>query len=155
MRHPDRAVDVAGDELVAALEPPVEDFEHAARLLAGLARAVERDLIAARRGDDAEPPLDQREVLVEFAEQRGGEPVVVEGQNDLCRAVWRVGAIRHRSDGIADPGVRSSGSCAGERARAVRAKRAEQAVAADSRDRRRRRSSPIRTAAPSTCTGCR
>ena len=75
MREPDRALDVAGRELVAALELLVEAFEHAARLLDGVARAFERDLIAALLGDDAEPALDQREVLAVLAEQharRGG-----------------------------------------------------------------------------------
>ena len=73
--EPDRALDVAGGEVVAALELLVEAFEHAARLLDGVARAFERDVVAALLGDDAEPALDQREVLAVLAEQharRGG-----------------------------------------------------------------------------------
>ena len=39
-REPDRALDIAGDEIAAALELLVEAFEHAARLLAGVARCL-------------------------------------------------------------------------------------------------------------------
>ena len=84
--HPDGAFDVALHQFVAALEPFVEAVEHAARLLAGLARAFERDMIAARGRRDAEPPFDQREVLAVLAEQDRGEAIVVEGENDLGRA---------------------------------------------------------------------
>ena len=86
-REPDGAVDVALHQFVAALEPLIKALEHAARLIAGFARAFERDLIAARIGDDAEPALDQSEVLAVLSEQRGGEAVVVEGENDLRRIV--------------------------------------------------------------------
>ena len=82
-RLPDRALDVALAEFVAALDLLVKAFEHAARLLAGAARAVDGDVIAALLGDDAEAALDQREVLAVLAEQNGGEPVVLEGEHDL------------------------------------------------------------------------
>ena len=42
-REPDGALDVALHQFVAALEPLIETFEHAARLLAGFARAFEGD----------------------------------------------------------------------------------------------------------------
>ena len=83
--EPDRAFDVARGEILAALDVLVEAFEHAARLLDGVARAVERDVIAALLGDDAEPALDQREVLAVLAEQHRGVAVVVEGEHDLRR----------------------------------------------------------------------
>ena len=82
-RQADRAVDVALAQVVAALELLVEAFQHAARLLAGVARAVDGDVIAALLGDHAEPALDQREILAVLAEQDRGEPVVVEGEHDL------------------------------------------------------------------------
>ena len=44
-------------------------------------------MIAARIGDDAEPPLDQREILAVLSEQRRGEAIVVEGQGNLRRIV--------------------------------------------------------------------
>src|SRR5208282_512956 len=88
-REPDGAVDVALHQFVAALEPVIEAFEHAARLLAGLARALQGDVIAARIGDDAEPALDQGKVLAVLPEQRGGQAVVIEGESDLCRVVLR------------------------------------------------------------------
>ena len=88
---PDGALDVALDQLVAALDVLVETFQHAARLLAAVARAVDGDLIAALLGDHAEPALDQREVLAVLAEQHGGEPVVVEGEHDLGGIVRRGG----------------------------------------------------------------
>ena len=69
-REPDRALDVAGDEIAAALELLIEAFEHAARLLAGIAAAFERDVIAALLGDHAESALDQGEVLAVLTEQR-------------------------------------------------------------------------------------
>ncbi len=84
-REPDRALDVTGDEIAAALELLVEAFEHATRLLAGIAAAFQRDVIAALLGDDAEAALDQGEVLAVLTEQRRGEPVVVERDHDLGR----------------------------------------------------------------------
>ena len=42
-------------------------------------------MIAALLGDHAEPALDQGEVLAVLAEQRRGEPVVVERDHDLGR----------------------------------------------------------------------
>ena len=88
-RQPDGAVDVALHQFVAALEPLIKALEHAARLIAGFARAFDGDVIAARIGDDAKPALDQSEVLAVLAEQRRGEAVVVEGESDLCRIVRR------------------------------------------------------------------
>src|SRR5437764_7255550 len=58
-REPDRALDVAGDEFVAALELLIEAMQHPPRLLAGIARAAEREVIAALLSGDAEPALDQ------------------------------------------------------------------------------------------------
>jgi hypothetical protein len=51
-------------------------------------------MIAALLGDDAEPPLDQRQVLAVLAEQERGEPIVVEGERNLRRGIVpdRVGA---------------------------------------------------------------
>ena len=40
-------------------------------------------MIAALFGDDAQPTLDQGQVLPVLAEQQGGEPVIVEGEHDL------------------------------------------------------------------------
>src|SRR5262249_18842645 len=57
-RKPDRSLDVAGDELVAALEPGIEAVEHAARLLAGVARSLDGELITALLGDYSKPALD-------------------------------------------------------------------------------------------------
>ena len=53
------AFDVTRHEVMPALELLVEAFEHPARLLAGFARAFDRDLIAARVGNDPEPALDR------------------------------------------------------------------------------------------------
>ena len=82
-RLADGAFDVALRKIVAALDLLVQALEHAARLLAGAARAVDGDVIAALLGDHAEPALDQREVLPVLAEQDGGEPVVLEGEHGL------------------------------------------------------------------------
>ena len=89
LRHADRAVDVAGSELVALLQAAVEDVEGEAGAVAGAGGAAERHLIAAGDGLDAESLLDEREVLVELAEQHGGEAVVVEGDDDLGGAIGR------------------------------------------------------------------
>ena len=86
-READRAVDVALHQFVTALEPLIEAFEHAPGQLAGLVGAFQRDVIAARIGDDAEPALDQSEVLAVLTEQGGGEAIVVEGERDLRRVV--------------------------------------------------------------------
>ncbi len=139
-REPDSAVDVALHQFVAALESLVKALEHAARLIAGFARAFERDVIAARIGDDAEPALDQREVLAVLPEQHGGEPVVVEGQNDLGRIVRR---DEDRLFGSGGTGCsqfrllrRRESACCGL-LRGVCAECAEQTVAADLGDRHR------------------
>src|SRR5271169_357020 len=72
-RKPDGAVDIALGKLVASFEPLIKTFEYAARLIAGFARPFNRDLIAARIGDDAEPAFDQREVLAVLPEELGCE----------------------------------------------------------------------------------
>ena len=82
-RLADGAFDVALAQIVAALELLVEPFQHAARLLAGAARALDGDVIAALFGDDAEPAFDQREVLSVLSEQHRGEPVVLEREHGL------------------------------------------------------------------------
>ena len=83
--EPDRAFDIALREVVAALDLLIKAFEHAARALAAVARAFDRHLIAARVRHDAEPALDQREVLPVLPEQRRGAAIVVEGEQDLRR----------------------------------------------------------------------
>ena len=105
---PDSAFDVALQQIVAALDPLVKTFEHAARLLAGAARAVEGNVVAARTGDDAEIALDQREVLPILPEQGRGEPVIVEGERDLGRVP------RSDSERLAGPGVRNLDFCGGK-----------------------------------------
>src|SRR5438445_13398920 len=67
-RKTDRAVDVALGEIVATLDLLVKTVEHAARALAGVARTLKRDLIAARVGHDVELAFDQRKVLPVLAE---------------------------------------------------------------------------------------
>ena len=84
-RKPDRAFNVTGDDFVAALEPRIEPLEDAARLLAGVARSLDGDLVAALLRDHAEPPLDQSEVLSILAKQQRGEAIVVERERDLRR----------------------------------------------------------------------
>ena len=96
-------------QFVAALELLVEAFEHAARLLAGVARARERDVIAALLGHDAEPALDQGEVLAVLAEQQRGEAIVVEGEHDLGRGF--VGLRRISDPAIGARRANDSGSC--------------------------------------------
>ena len=54
-------------------------------------------MIAALLGDDAEPALDQGEVLAVLAEQQRGQPVIVEREHDLgCSAVARRRPVRAR-----------------------------------------------------------
>src|SRR5215472_18766548 len=88
-RKPDRAFDVTGHQIITALEPLVETFENATRLIASFTGAFDRHLIAARIGNYAEPPLDQREILTVLAKQCRSEPIVVKRKNDLCRVVGR------------------------------------------------------------------
>ena len=153
--EPDRALDVAGDDLVAALEPVVQAFEHAARLLAGVARALDGDVVAARVGGDAEPPLDQREVLAVLAEQHRGQPVVVEGEHDLGGAGLAVAAEAGMSEPLSDPRVRNASAlqgrergCGGAAWHGAR-QLAEQAVGAGARDRDRDHLADQRRRAPS------
>ncbi len=101
-RLADGAFDVALGEIAAALDLLVEPLEHATRLFAGRARAVDIDVVAALLGDDAEPALDQRQVLPVLTEQDGGEPVVLEGEHDLR------GGRLFRGGGGRDRGIRSA-----------------------------------------------
>src|SRR5215210_7368164 len=59
---------VARNQLVAALEPLVKTFQHALRLLAGVARAFDGDVVTALIHDHAKPTFDQSEVLSVLAE---------------------------------------------------------------------------------------
>jgi len=52
-------------------------------LFAGIARAVDRHVIAALFCDDLQPTLDQCQILPVLAKQQGCQPVVVESQRDL------------------------------------------------------------------------
>src|SRR5215470_8252718 len=82
-RKPDGAFDITGDHLVAALESRIEPVEHTARLLAGVTRALESNVVAALLGDHAEAALDHREVLAILAEQQRSEAIVIIGKSDL------------------------------------------------------------------------
>ena len=71
----DHALDIAGVGGLTELGALIEHFEHAPRLLAGLLRAANHDLVAVGVGDHAEAALDERDVLVVMAEhdaRRGG-----------------------------------------------------------------------------------
>ena len=92
----DRAVDVAGRDLVALLEPAVQDVEGEPGAGAGLLAAADGHLVAAGGGIDPEPLLDLREVAVELAEQRRHQPVVVEGDDDMGLV------LGERRDGASD-----------------------------------------------------
>ena len=65
----DRALDIAGNKLVAGLQLLVKAFEHAARLVVGIARAFDGDMVAARIRDHTELALNERKVLAILAEQ--------------------------------------------------------------------------------------
>ncbi len=93
----DRAFDVAFVGRLAELGALVEQFEHAPRLLARLARAANDDLVAVGVGADAEPALDAGDVLVVVAEDDRGQTVVVEGEGDLGR--FRLAGLRRGRGG--------------------------------------------------------
>ena len=153
-RLPDGALDVAGAQFVAALDVLVEPLQHAAGLLAGAARAVDGDVIAALLRHHAEPAFDQREVLSVLPEQDGSEPVVLEGEHGLrgCR-LFRGGGGRDR--GIRCAQVGSLSSCCGEDWRAALLReRAEQSVGADLGDGHRHQR-PISARGAITCTACK
>ena len=82
-REPDCALDIAGYQLVAALEPLVKSDEHAPGLLDGVARAFDGELVAALLGDDAETALDQREVLSVLAEQQRSAAIIIKVEYGL------------------------------------------------------------------------
>src|SRR5271165_1093659 len=89
----DRSLDIAGDKLVAMLEPVIQAFEHAPRLFHAVARSRDADVVAPLVGNYLQPALDQGEVLAVLAEQRGGQSVVVECEHEGCCCVT---ARRHR-----------------------------------------------------------
>ena len=101
----DRAFDVAGGEIVAALDAARRGLRARGAPARRRRASLERDVVAALLGDDAEPALDQREVLAVLAEQDGGEAVVVEGEHDLRRSPF---PRRRRRAGSRRSGVRKS-----------------------------------------------
>ena len=129
-RLSDGAFDVALRQIAAALEMLVEPFQHAAGLLAGAARAVDGDVVAALLGDDAEPALDQGEVggIGRTGLRPAGCP------RRRGRSAWWPFLPKRAAGGSAVSGVRKgvSGSCFGLLRRAgVLLERAKQGVAAD------------------------
>src|SRR5947209_6044973 len=60
--------------------PLIERRQHRASALSRAIGAPDRDAIAARRQIDAEPVLDQRQMLVMFPKQGSEQTVVVEGE---------------------------------------------------------------------------
>ena len=146
-------------EFVAALDVLVEAFQHAARLLDGVARAFERDVIAALLGDDAEPALDQRQVLAVLAEQHRGvggcrrrraRSASAARVRGAAPVLGRVRAVRNGSSGSPRPP-----RAAAARLARMSASVAEQAVGADFGDGHRRDLADQAMPAPMTCTGCR
>ena len=85
----DRAFDVALRQFVALHCLRIQRLQHAPRGVAAVAGSGDGDVIAARIDHDAEPPLDQREVLAVGADQRGSGAVVVEVDDDL-RFGWNL-----------------------------------------------------------------
>ena len=79
----DRALDVALRQILALHRLRIERFQHAPRGVAAVARSGDGDVVAAGIDDDAEPALDQREILPVGADQRGSGAVVVEVDDDL------------------------------------------------------------------------
>ena len=67
----------------AFLEHAIKRFEHAPGLVDRRRGALQHQMIAARRGGDLQPLLDEGEVLVEIAIKLRGEAVVFEGQFKL------------------------------------------------------------------------
>src|SRR5262249_7550520 len=72
------ALDVTGNELVAALELLVESLKHAPRMFYRVTRSGDGHVIAALVRDYAEPALDQGEILPVLPEQQRRQPIVVE-----------------------------------------------------------------------------
>ena len=79
----DRALDVALRQIVALRRLRIQRLQHAPRGVAAVARAGDGDVIAARIDHDAEPALDQRQVLSVGPDQGGGRAIVVEIDDDL------------------------------------------------------------------------
>src|SRR6185437_11500216 len=78
--HANDRIDVGDIDRAALFEHGIERFEDAPALVDGRSRTLEQYVVAARRGRNGEPLLDEREVLIEVAIKLGGEAVIVEGQ---------------------------------------------------------------------------
>ena len=85
----DHALNVAFACGLALLDAFVEHLEHAAGLLARLARALDDDLISVGVSRDAERALDARDVLIVMAEDYGRGGVVGESDGDFRRFGFR------------------------------------------------------------------
>ena len=79
----DRAFDVALRQIVALGRLRIQRLQHAPRRIAAVARAGDGDVVAARIDHDAEPALDQRQVLSVGSDQRRRRAIVVEIDDDL------------------------------------------------------------------------
>jgi hypothetical protein len=68
-RLPDGAFDIALAQVMAALELLIESFQNPASLLAGAARTLNGDMIAALFRHYAKTSFDQREILSVLSKQ--------------------------------------------------------------------------------------
>ncbi len=88
--HADHGIDVGNVDGAALFEQRVERFQHAARLIDTRSRALQHDVIAARRGGDRQALLDQRKMLIEVAVELGSEAGCLQrrvqaGRKGRCR----------------------------------------------------------------------
>src|SRR5579871_2976818 len=68
--EPDRALDVAGSEVLTTLELVIEPLQDVTRLFAAVPGPGHRNMIAALFRHDPEPAFDQCKVLSVLSEQR-------------------------------------------------------------------------------------
>jgi len=80
----DGAFDVSLRQIVPLHRLCIQSLQHAARGIAAVARARNRDVIAAGIHDHAEPPLDLRQILSVGSDQGRGSAIVIEVDDDLC-----------------------------------------------------------------------
>src|SRR5690606_34669847 len=146
----DRALDVAGRDVLAAAQPRIKILKNPARAFRLFGLAFQHDMIAIGAGQHAEAPLKQGEMLVVKAKQAAREMIVIEGEHDLGVFVdpcgfrrWRGAYVRSRQK-LAPYAARAEADAA--------APSKELPVRAEMRTCR---NSPMRSRGPSIWTGWR
>ena len=142
----DRAIDVAGSDVLSLGDAFIQRLQHTARMFAGVGLALQRDMIAIGEGGDLQASFDPREVLVIETEDKRGVFIIFEGERDFRIGFVAVVASR-RDVCVMERGHAAASPGSSHRRAASELEPAEMISTCAT--------SPIMRSGPSTCTACK